>query len=42
MVSLLDAVIGLLDAGGKPEELGEELKGINANIWQTIVQHLSY
>jgi hypothetical protein len=40
MAALLDAVIGLLDAGGKPERLGNGLKGIYANIWRAIVEHL--
>ncbi len=37
MVTLLDAVIGLLDAGGNPTGLGVDLKGIYANTWQKIV-----
>jgi hypothetical protein len=41
MVALLDAVIGLMDADGKPEGLGDGLKGIYANTWRAIVEHLS-
>ena len=41
MVALLDAVIGLLDAGGNPIGLGEGLQGIYAKTWQAIVQRLS-
>ena len=37
MVALLDAVIGLLDAGGNPTGLGVDLKGIYVNTWQKIV-----
>ncbi len=40
MVLLLDAVIGLLDAGGHSAELGEGLKGIYAKTWQAIVEKL--
>ena len=40
MVALLDAVIGLLDAGGNPAGLGEGLQGIYAQTWQGIVQGL--
>ena len=40
MAALLDAVIGLLDAGGKPEGLGDGLRGIYASTWQAIVEHL--
>jgi hypothetical protein len=41
MAALLDAVIGLMDAGEKPEGLGDGLKGIYANTWRAIVEHLS-
>jgi hypothetical protein len=41
MVGLLDAVIGLLDAGGKADGLGEGLKGVYAQTWQRIVGQLS-
>ncbi len=37
---LLDAVIGLLDAGGNSAGLGEGLTGIYARIWQNIVEQL--
>jgi hypothetical protein len=37
MVALLEAVIGLLDAGGKPAGLGEGLQGIYEHTWQAIV-----
>ena len=40
MTALLDAVIRLLDAGGKPDGLGLDLQGIYAQTWQTIVQQL--
>src|SRR5205814_1609149 len=40
MISLLDAVIGLLDAGGNPAGLGEGLKGIYAKTWQAILEKL--
>ena len=41
MATLLDAVIGLLDAGGDSAGLGEDLKGIDAKAWQAIVERLS-
>jgi tetratricopeptide (TPR) repeat protein len=41
MVALLDAVIGLLDAGGNPDGLGMNLKGIYAQTWQAIVEQLA-
>ncbi len=37
---LLDAVIGLLDGGGKPTELGHDLKGLYTKTWQEIVEKL--
>ncbi len=40
MAALLEAVFGLLDAGGNPEGLGEGLKGIYAATWQAIVEGL--
>ena len=40
LVMLLDAVIGLLEAGGNPAGLGEGLTGIYARIWQKIVEQL--
>lgn len=40
LVALLDAVIGLLDAGGNPAGLGTNLKGVYARTWQKIVEHL--
>jgi len=40
LVGLLDAVIGLLDAGGDPAGLGESLSGVYARTWQEIVQKL--
>ena len=40
MAALLDAVIGLMDAGGDPAGLGEGLKGIYARTWQAIVEGL--
>jgi hypothetical protein len=41
LVALLDAVIGLLDAGGNPAGLGTNLTGAYALTWQTIVENLS-
>ena len=41
LVALLDAVIGLLDAGGNPDGLGTNLKGICARTWQAIVEQLA-
>jgi len=40
MVALLDAAIGLLDAGSNPTGLGVDLKGIYAKTWQEIVGKL--
>ena len=40
LVTLLDAVIGLLDAEGKPDGLGDSLQGIYLRTWQAIVQQL--
>jgi len=40
LVELLDAVIGLLDAGGSPAGLGTNLKGVYARTWQAIVEQL--
>src|SRR5205823_4097386 len=40
MVALLEAVIGLLDAGGDPAGLGEGLAGVYAKTWQEIVRQL--
>jgi tetratricopeptide (TPR) repeat protein len=40
MAALLDAVIGLLDAGGNPGGLGVGLKGIYARTWQEVVGKL--
>jgi hypothetical protein len=41
LVALLDAVFGLLDAGGNPDGLGTNLKGIYAHTWQAIVEQLA-
>jgi len=41
LVALIDAVIGLLDAGGNPTGLGMSLKGVYARTWQGIVENLS-
>jgi hypothetical protein len=40
LVALLDAVIGLLDAGGNPAGLGMALASIYAQTWQTIIEQL--
>ncbi len=39
-VALLDAILGLMDAGGNPKELGTNLTGVYAQIWQTVVERL--
>jgi hypothetical protein len=41
MAAFVDAVIGLLDVGGKSEELGDGLQGIYARMWQEIVGRLT-
>ena len=41
LVALLDAVIGLLDAGGNPAGLGTNLKGVYERTWQTMVENVS-
>jgi tetratricopeptide (TPR) repeat protein len=41
LVALVDAVIGLLDAGGNPAGLGTSLTGVYARTWQAIVEQLS-
>ena len=41
LVALLDAVIGLLDAGGNPAGLGTNLKGVYARMWQAMVEQLA-
>jgi hypothetical protein len=41
LVALLDAIIGLLDAGGNPDGLGTNLEGIYAQTWQAIVEQLA-
>jgi hypothetical protein len=38
MVALFDAIIGLLDAGGNPAGLGQDLQGLYAQTWQAIVR----
>jgi hypothetical protein len=40
MAMLLEAIIGLLDAGGNPQGLGADLKGIYAQTWQETVEPL--
>jgi tetratricopeptide (TPR) repeat protein len=40
MAALVDAAIGLLDAGGNPTGLGEDLRGVYAKTWQEIVEKL--
>jgi tetratricopeptide (TPR) repeat protein len=39
-VELLDALIGLLDAGGNPAKLGTNLTGVYARTWQAIIEKL--
>jgi tetratricopeptide (TPR) repeat protein len=41
LVALVDAVIGLLDAGGNSSGLGANLTGIYAKTWQAILERLS-
>jgi len=41
LIALIDAVIGLLDAGGDPAGLGEGLRGVYARAWQAIVEGVS-
>ncbi|MGH2494658.1 MAG: hypothetical protein ACRDIV_08120, partial [Ktedonobacteraceae bacterium] len=41
MAALLEAAIGLLDAGGNPAGLGEGLQGIYSRTWQRIIQGLA-
>jgi tetratricopeptide (TPR) repeat protein len=40
LVALLDAVVGLLDAGGNPAGLGADLTGNYAQVWQVLVEAL--
>ena len=40
MVAFLRAVLALLDAGGKPDGLGQDLAGVYAGVWQAIVDAL--
>lgn len=40
MAALVTALIGLLDANGKPAGLGENLQGMYARTWQVIVEQL--
>jgi tetratricopeptide (TPR) repeat protein len=42
LVALLDAVLGLLDAGGNPTGLGAGLTGIYEQIWKELVSHLHH
>jgi tetratricopeptide (TPR) repeat protein len=41
LVALLDAVFGLLDAGGNPDGLGSHLTGVYERTWLTIVEQLA-
>ncbi len=41
LVALVDAVVGLLDAGGETDGLGGGLTGIYAQVWQAIEEHLN-
>jgi tetratricopeptide (TPR) repeat protein len=41
LVVLIDAIIGLLDAGGNPAGLGTNLTGIYARTWQEIVERVA-
>src|SRR6266699_596587 len=40
LLTLFDAVIGLLDAGGNPRDLGEGLTGVYYKTWQNLVGQL--
>jgi hypothetical protein len=42
LVSLLDAVIGLLDRDGDPKGLGTNLTGIYGKIWQELIKGLHH
>jgi hypothetical protein len=41
LVALVDAVVGVLDAGGNPAGLGTNLTGVYEQTWQTIVEQLA-
>jgi len=41
LVALLEAVVGLLDAGGNPGGLGADLAGYYAQVWQALIESLS-
>lgn len=38
LVALLEAIAGLLDAGGNPAELGADLDGEYAQVWQALLE----
>ncbi len=40
LIALLDAVVGLLDAGGNPAGLGADLAGDYAQVWQALIEAL--
>jgi hypothetical protein len=40
LVALLEAVVGLLDAGGNPGGLGAGLAGYYAQVWQALLGSL--
>jgi len=40
LVALLDAIVGLLDAGGNPAGLGADLAGEYAQVWQALIEAL--
>jgi hypothetical protein len=40
VIALVDAIIKLLNAGGNPAGLGEDLTGIYAQTWQAIIENL--
>ncbi len=40
LVALLDAMVGLLDAGGNPAGLGADLAGDYAQVWQALIGSL--
>jgi hypothetical protein len=40
LIALLDAVVGLLDAGGNASGLGADLTGYYAQVWQGLVEAL--
>ena len=40
MVDLMDVILALLDAGGDPDGLGDDLQGVHAQTWLNILAQL--